>query len=37
MRHADVRTTLNLYGDAFTTDMRTAHEKVVRMALPKNN
>ena len=35
MRHADVRTTLNLYGDAFTTDMRTAHEKVVRMALPK--
>ncbi|PYV66929.1 MAG: hypothetical protein DMG96_40890, partial [Acidobacteria bacterium] len=34
MRHADVRTTLNLYGDAFTTDMRTAHEKVVRMALP---
>jgi integrase len=29
MRHADVRTTLNLYGDAFTEDMREAHEKVV--------
>ena len=37
MRHSDIRTTLNLYGDAFTTDMRTAHEKVVRMALPKAN
>ena len=37
MRHADIRTTLNLYGDAFTTDMRAAHEKVVRMALPKAN
>jgi integrase len=34
MRHSDVRTTLNLYGDAFTTDMRQAHDKVVRMALP---
>jgi integrase len=35
MRHADIRTTLNLYGEAFTTDMRTAHEKVVRLALPR--
>jgi integrase len=33
MRHADIRTTLNLYGDAFTADMRQAHGEVVRMAL----
>jgi integrase len=33
MRHSDVRTTFNLYGDAFTADMRQAHDKVVRMAL----
>jgi integrase len=32
MRHADVRTTLNLYGDALT--MRSAQEKVVRLAIP---
>ena len=35
MRHADIRTTMNLYGEAFTEDMRNAHEKVVRLALPK--
>jgi hypothetical protein len=28
MRHSDVRTTLNLYGDAFTTDMRHAQSIV---------
>lgn len=32
MRHADIRTTMNLYGDAVTDDMRDAHEKVVRLA-----
>jgi integrase len=32
MRHADIRTTMNLYGDAATEDMRTAHHKVVRLA-----
>jgi len=32
MRHADIRTTMNVYGDALTDDMRQAHEKVVRMA-----
>jgi integrase len=35
MRHADIRTTMNIYGDAALTDMRTAHEKVVRLVLPK--
>ena len=35
MRHADVRTTMNIYGDALTDDMRSAHEKVVRLAMPK--
>jgi integrase len=35
MRHADIRTTMNVYGDAPTKDMRNAHEKVVRIALPK--
>jgi hypothetical protein len=34
MRHADTRTTMNIYGDAATADMRDAHEKVVRLALP---
>ena len=35
MRHADIRTTMNIYGDAVTEDMRLAHEKVVRLAIPK--
>jgi integrase len=35
MRHADIRTTMNIYGDAATSDMREAHEKVVRLALPQ--
>jgi integrase len=35
MRHADIRTTMNIYGDAATSDMRNAHEKVVRLALPQ--
>jgi integrase len=35
MRHADIRTTMNVYGDATTADMRHAHEKVVRLALPQ--
>ena len=32
MRHADIRTTMNLYGDV-TGEMREAHSKIVRMAL----
>ena len=35
MRHADIRTTMNIYGDAVTQDMRDAHEKVVRLAIPR--
>jgi integrase len=34
MRHADVRTTMNIYGDAMTEDMLQAHSKIVRLALP---
>ena len=33
MRHSDIRTTMNIYGDAATEDMREAHTKVVRLAL----
>jgi hypothetical protein len=33
VRHSDVRTTLNIYGTAFTADMRQAHEKIVKLAL----
>ena len=35
MRHADIRTTMNIYGDVVTEEMAQAHRKVVRMALPK--
>jgi integrase len=34
MRHSDIRTTMNTYGDALTADMQEAQEKVVRLALP---
>jgi len=33
MRHADIRTTMNIYGDAASADMRRAHSKVVKMAI----
>jgi integrase len=33
MRHADIRTTMNIYGDATTEDMREAHNKIVGLAL----
>lgn len=33
MRHADIRTTMNIYGDAVTSDMREAHVKIVGLAL----
>jgi hypothetical protein len=33
-RHADIKTTMNIYGDAATTaDIRNAHEKFVRIVL----
>ncbi len=37
MRHADIRTTMNIYGDAVTEDMRSANEKVVRLAIPNGS
>lgn len=33
MRHSDIRTTMNIYGDAASADMRQAHGKIVQMAL----
>jgi integrase len=33
LRHSDIRTTMNVYGDAFTDDMAKANHKVSRMAL----
>jgi integrase len=33
MRHSDIRTTMNIYGDATTEDMRAAHNKIVGLAL----
>ena len=35
MRHSDIRTTMNIYGDVVTDEMSQAHSKVVRMALSK--
>ena len=34
MRHADIRTTMNIYREAATEDMKQVHSKVVRMVLP---
>ncbi len=36
MRHADIRTTMNLYGDAASSDMREADAKIVQLALQTN-
>ena len=33
MRHSDIRTTMNIYGDAATADMREANQKVSKLAL----
>ena len=35
MRHSDIRTTMNIYGDAVTDDIREATQKVARMALAR--
>jgi integrase len=32
MRHSDIRTTMNIYGDAASADMREANDKVVKLA-----
>jgi integrase len=34
MRHADIRTTMNVYGKAMDRSKREAHAKVVRLFLP---
>jgi len=36
MRRADIRTRMNIYGDAVTEDMTRAHSKIVRLALPQS-
>ncbi|HYD16497.1 MAG TPA: tyrosine-type recombinase/integrase [Candidatus Nanoarchaeia archaeon] len=33
MRHTDIRTTMNIYGDVLTSQMELAHKKVVGLAL----
>jgi integrase len=33
MRHSDIRTTMNVYGDSLPEDERAAHEKLVKLAL----
>ena len=33
LRHADIRTTMNIYGDAASADMRQAHGKIVQLAM----
>jgi hypothetical protein len=33
MRHSDIRTKMNIYGDAASADMREAHGKIVQLAL----
>jgi len=37
MRHADIRTTMNVYGDVVTDEMARAHSKVVQLAIPRTN
>ena len=33
MRHSDIRTTMNIYGDVVTDEMERAHSNVVALAL----
>jgi integrase len=35
MRHSDIRTTLNIYGDVVTDEMAQAHSNIVELALPR--
>jgi hypothetical protein len=37
MRHAQVSTTMNVYGSAYMEGKQEAHSKVVRMMLPRAN
>ena len=36
MRHSDIRTTLNIYGDVVTNEMAEAHAKIVRCPEPRD-
>jgi hypothetical protein len=36
MRHADIRTTMNIYGDVVTDEMTTAGVKVSQLAFQAN-
>jgi hypothetical protein len=36
MRHTDIRTTMNIYGDVVTDEMTTASSKVAQLAFPLN-
>jgi integrase len=36
MRHSDIRTTMNIYGDVVTNEMGQAHSKVVGLALSRS-
>jgi integrase len=36
MRHTDIRTTMNIYGDVVTDEMNTASFKVAELAFPGN-
>ena len=33
MRHSDIRTTLNIYGDVVTDEMAVANNKIIQLAL----
>jgi integrase len=35
MRHADIRTTMNIYGDVVTNQESEAHSRIVGLALPR--
>ena len=35
MRHADMKTTMNVYGDVVTDEMSQAHSKVVNLAISR--
>jgi integrase len=35
MRHSDIRTIMNVYGDVVTNEMAEAHAKIVKLALPR--
>jgi len=35
LRHADIRSTMNVYTQAVSEEKRSAHSRVVRMVLPQ--